>query len=411
MTVVNFYKILFLSIALVYVLPSNAQTRKQLEAKRKRLKTEITKVNRLLFAAQKNEKNALEDLKDLNQKIAVRTAFIASIHKESSFLSTEINENQKEINRLTKKLKTLKKDYAEIIFKSYKSKSKQNRILFLLSSQSFQQAYKRLEYMKQYSSFQKHQGEEIVSQTAVIKSLNDSLLFKKQVKETLIFTEKEQKGKIELDKKNQEKLVSKIKKKEQRYVKEIRKKQQEEAKIAAQIDKIIKDAIAKSNKIKGKKLAKGNTSKKEFVLSPEAKVLAVQFQKNKGKLPWPVDEGLVIRRYGKQAHPTLRGITITSTGLHIATKKGGKAHSVFKGKVLAIQLLTGGKKAVLIQHGNYITTYNNLERVYVKKGDSIKTGQEIGKIFTNRVTGKTTLIFVVHKETQRQNPASWILKR
>ncbi|MDG2195000.1 MAG: peptidoglycan DD-metalloendopeptidase family protein [Polaribacter sp.] len=397
--------LLILSLLVLNVFVINGQTQRQLEAKRKRIKAEITKVNRLLFATQKSEKNALEDLRDLNQKISIQTEFIESINKEVDYLSAEILQNQQEIQQLSKKLKSLKKAYAEMIFKSYKSKSKQRQLLFLLSSENFQQAYKRLQYMKQYTLFRKKQGEKIIEQTAIIKTLNDSLVFKKQAKDALILAEQEQKATIESDKKNQEKLVATIKKKEKRYVREIRKKLKEEARITAQIDKIIREAIARSNRKKGNKTTKG------FALTPEAKALAVQFQQNKGRLPWPVENGLVVRRYGTQAHPTLKGITITSSGLHIATNKGESAHSVFNGKVLAIQVLTGGKKAVLVQHGNYITTYNNLEIVYVKIGDAVKTGQEIGKIFTNRVTGKTTLIFVLHKETQRQNPSSWILRR
>jgi septal ring factor EnvC (AmiA/AmiB activator) len=396
---------LFTAIIFLNFGGSQAQTRKQLEAERKKIKKEIVKVNRLLFATQKKGKNVLESLKDINQKIATRTNYISLINKESSLLSSEINQNQKEISKLTKKLETLKKDYAEMIFKSYKSKSKQSQLLFLMSSVSFQQAYKRLQYMKQYTKFRKKQGEEIVVQSNVITVLNDSLLFKKQAKDTLIKVEKSEKEKIETDKKDQEKLVSQIKRKASKYKREIRTKQRAERKIADKIDAIIKAAIAKSNRNKANKNAKG------FALTPEAKALAKKFELNKGKLPWPVTNGLVVRRFGTQPHPTLGGITITSSGLHIRVNKGTYATSVFNGKVLAIQLLSGGKKAVLIQHGNYITTYNNLETLSVRKGDTITTGQIIGKIFTNKVTGKTTLIFVLHKETRRQNPKSWLLRR
>lgn len=384
---------------------SQAQTRKQLEEKSKRLKQEISKVNRLLFTEQKKEKNALEALDDLNTKIVTREDYIKSINEEVTLLTSEIKSNEKEISKLKKKLASLKKDYADMIFKSYKSKSKQSQLLFLMSSESFRQAYKRLQYMKQYTTFRKKQGEKIILQTEVVKKLNDSLLVKKQVKDTLIKIETTEKQKIEIDKKNKQKLVSQIKRKERKYIREIKAKQKEERKIAAQIDKIIKDAIAKSNAKKGDKKATG------FALTPEAKALALKFEQNKGKLPWPVSNGLVVRRFGKQSHPTLRGITITSSGLHIATDKGATAQSVFNGKVLAIQVLTGGRKAILIQHGNYITTYNNLESLTVNKGDTVITGQVLGKIFTNKVTGKTTLIFVLHKETQRQNPSSWLLKR
>ncbi|NVK51803.1 MAG: peptidoglycan DD-metalloendopeptidase family protein [Flavobacteriaceae bacterium] len=399
---------LFLLIVIISVFfnieNTHAQTRKQLEAQRKELQRKIAEVNKLLFAAQKSEKNALEALKDINQKIAVRTAYINSINKEASALTRTIRKNQQQIDKLTKELAVLKKDYAEMIYKSYKSKSKQGQLLFLMSSQSFQQAYKRLQYMKQYTQHRKRQGKEIETQSLAIKKLNDSLLYKKQVKDTLIAIEKTQKQEIESDKKNKEKLVAQIKRKERKYIREIRTAQKEERKIAAKIDKIIKDAIAKSNGANNKK----STS---FALTPEAKALAKRFESNKGKLPWPVKSGFVVRRYGKQAHPTLRGITITSTGLHIATEKGATANSVFNGKVLAVQLLTGGKKALLVQHGNYISTYNNLESLLVKKGDNVVTGQPLGKIFTNKVTGKTILIFVIHKEINRQNPATWLLKR
>ncbi|WKD85570.1 Murein hydrolase activator EnvC [Polaribacter huanghezhanensis] len=384
---------------------SQAQTKKQLEEKRQKLKQEISKVNKLLFTVQTKEKNALDALEDLNQKIVTRAAYIESINKEAAFLSSEIKQNERKITKLTKQLTALKKDYADMIFKSYKSKSKQSQLLFLMSSQSFQQAYKRVQYMKQYTKFRKKQGQEIVLQTDVIKKLNDSLLFKKQEKDTLIKVETEEKQKIEIDKKNKTKLVSQIKKKEKQYIKEIKAKQKEDRKIAAQIDKIIKDAIAKSN------ANKANKKSTSFALTPAAKALAKKFESNKGKLPWPVKSGLVVRKFGKQPHPTLRGITITSSGLHIATEKGATAQSVFNGKVLAIQVLSGGRKAVLIQHGNYITTYNNLETLAVNKGDNVVTGQVLGKIFTNKVTGKTTLIFVLHKETQRQNPTNWLLKR
>ena len=395
-----FTAVLFFNIGL-----SQAQTRKELEAKRIQLKQEIEKVNKLLFATQKKEKNALDDLKDINQKISTRTNYIASINKEVALLNSEINQNQKEIEVLSKRLEALKKDYAEMVFKSYKSKSSQSQLLFLMSSESFQQAYKRLQYMKQYTTFRKKQGEEIAVQTDLIKKLNDSLLYKKQAKDTLIKVEETEKQKIEADKESQQKLVSQIKRQERKYSREIIAKQKEERKITAQIDKIIKDAIAKSN------ANSGNKKSSAFVLTPEAKALAQKFEQNKGKLPWPVKSGLVVRRYGTQPHPTLRGITLTSPGLHIVTDKDATAQSVFNGKVLGVQLLPGGRKAVLVQHGNYITTYKNLETLSVKKGDTVVTGQVLGKIFTNKVTGKTTLGFVLHKETQRQNPASWILRR
>ncbi|MFY0603952.1 MAG: peptidoglycan DD-metalloendopeptidase family protein [Flavobacteriaceae bacterium] len=395
----------FLFLLLSFSAFAQKKTRKQLEIERKKLKIEIKKVNKLLFDAQKKEKNALNDLKDINQKINVRNRLIETINLEAKALSKEIDINEKHILKLSKQLEILKADYADMIFKSYKSNSQQSRTMFLLSSKNFYQAYKRLQYMKQYTSYRKKQGVVIDSQTTVIKQLNDSLMYQKVLKDTLVASEESQKEKIELDKKSQEKLISKIKRQENKYKRELRKKQKEERIIAANIDKLIKEAIAKSNAKKGVKKSKG------FALTPEAKKLAIKFEQNKGNLPWPVESGLVVRRFGKQAHPTLSGITINSTGLHIITDKGKNAECIFNGTVLAVQVLAEGKKNVLVQHGNYISAYKNLESVFVKVGDTVTTGQQLGAIFTDKVTGKTKLVFVLFKNSQRLNPSSWIKKR
>ena len=387
-----------------------SQSRKQLEKQQKELKLEIEKVNYLLFYAKKNQRSALEDLKDINQKIEVRTRLIKTINLQAKLLSKEIKVNERKLRTLNKKLADLKADYAEMIFKSYKSKSQQSKAMFVLSSQNFYQAYKRLAYIKQYTSFRKKQGEEIVKQKQNIKKLNDSLVVKKQEKDKLILVEKNEKDKIEADKKKQERLISTIKKKENKYKRELKKKLRAEKKIAEKIDKIIRRAISKSNKKVTSTSTTKSKKKNEFILSPEAKVLAAKFELNKGKLPWPVTEGLIVRRFGVQPHPTIGGITVNSTGLHIVTKKGMEATCVFNGKVLAIQVTSEGRKNVLVQHGNYITAYNNLEKAFVKVGSKVVTGQKIGQIFTDKVTGKTTLIFVLFKNTKRLNPASWILK-
>lgn len=391
-----------------------SQTRKQLENQRKKYKSEILKLNRLLFDEVKKEKNALEDLKDINQKIEVRNKLINTINLESKVLSKEIKKNEGKIEKLNKNLAALKADYAEMIYKSYKSKSQQSKTMFLLSSQNFYQAYKRLAYMKQYTKFRKKQGEEIVVQTNFIKKMNDSLLYQKQVKDTLILVEKNQKEEIESDQKKQENLISKIKKKESKYKREIKKKIKEEKKITARIDKIIRDEIARANRLARAKNKDNKTVVKKgnnFILSPEAKALAARFEQNKGKLPWPVKEGIVVRRFGKQPHPTFPGIIINGTGLHIVTSKGSNAEAIFNGDVLNVLVGSGGTKNVLIRHGNYITSYNNLENSYVKKGDKIEVGQKIGRIFTDKVSNKTKLIFVLFKNTTRLNPASWMLKR
>lgn len=382
---------------------SFGQNRKELENKRKRLKKEIVKVNNLLIKAKKKKSNALDDLKDLNQKISVREHLIETIELEAKSLEKEIKTNEKQLKEYNDQLKKLKKEYADMVVKTHKSKSQQSKTMFLLSSKSFYQAYKRLKYMQQYNDYRKKQGEEIIIKTKEIKQLNDSLTQRKKAKEVLISDEKNQKDQIESDKKNKESLVSKIKKQEQKYKSDLKKKIREEKRIADRIDKLIRAAIARANK--GKK----RTSKKSsgLILNKAEETLRASFEQNKGKLPWPVN-GLITRKFGIQPHPTFSGIKINSAGLHIVTKPNTDAQSIFNGKVLALQTQSGGKKSVLVQHGSYISSYNNLEKVYVKKGDVVKTGDKVGKVFTDKVSGKTKLFFVLFKNTTKLNPSQWI---
>jgi len=404
------FHIIFL-IVFLHCFSGFGQTKKQLEEQRKKYQAEIVQLNKLLFKEQKKEQNAMESLKDIKQKIEVRNKLIATIQEETKLLSDEIYLNQKKINKLNRKLTALKADYAEMIFKSYKSKSQQSRLMFLLSSQNFYQAYKRLEYLKQYTSFRKKQGEEIVLQSSEVKILNDSLSTQKREKERLLVSEENQKKEIELDKKKQENFLAIIKKKESQYKRDIQKKIKDEQTIVTKIDKLIRDEIERANKKVTKTTSQVKITKNEFFLTPEAKKLAGEFESNKGRLPWPVKEGIIVRRFGDQPHPTFPGITINSTGLHIVTSEGSFANAVFKGEVLNVLVGSGGIKNVLIRHGNYITSYNNLENIMVKKNDKVVTGQRIGKIFTDKVSNKTNLVFVVFKNTTRLNPAEWILPR
>lgn len=398
------YLLLFLALVLSVNASGQKTKRQRLEARRTQLQKDIVYINALLSNTKRKEKNLLNEVKDLNDKIKKREDLITTISNESKELGNEIYLNQLEINKQNRNLKTLKKDYASMIYKSYKSKSQNSRIMFLLSSENFYQAYKRFQYMKQYTSFRKNQGEEIQRKTIELQVLTDSLKIKKEQKQTLLNEKKEEQSVIEKEKNEQERLLSGVKKKENKYKKQIRKFQKEENRINAQIDKLIRDAIAASNK------NTKNASLTTFNLTPEDIELASKFTSNKGKLPWPVEKGYVSTYYGKQPHPIVKKVIIQSNGVRITTDNGSMARAVFEGTVLAVQVMSGNKKAVLIQHGNYITVYKNLENIRVSKGDNVKTKQEIGTIFTDKITGKTILGFVLSNNTKTENPKSWIYR-
>ncbi|MDO9273939.1 MAG: peptidoglycan DD-metalloendopeptidase family protein [Lutibacter sp.] len=400
------FKSIFLVSALFLSATISAQNakRENLEARKNQIKKEIVYLDGLLSKTKKTEKNLLGEVKDLNDKIKKREELITVISHESSELGNEIYLNQLEINKNQRNLEALKKDYAQMIFKSYKSKSQNSRIMFLLSSENFYQGYKRFQYMKQYSSFRKNQAEEIQQKTIKILALTDTLVSKKKQKQELLSEKQQEQIVIKKEKQEQEGLLSKVKDKENKYKRQISQFQKEERKIDAQIDRIIREAIVASNK---------NTSNKSsttFTLTAEARELASKFTSNKGQLPWPVEKGFVSTYYGKQPHPVVKTATIQSNGVRITTDSGSKARAVFEGTVLSVQVLGGNLKAVLIQHGDYISVYKNLESVFVHVGQKVKTKQEIGSIYTDKITGKTILGFVLSRNVTTENPASWIYK-
>lgn len=399
-----FRRLLILFAFLVF-LPTNveSQNRQELEKQRVQLQKEIKEINNLLFKSQKKEKTLLSDLSDLVKRIGVRSELINTINEETKELSYEIQENERQVDMLEKRLETLKKDYANMVVQSYKSKAKNSRLMFVLSSENFLQAYKRLAYIKQYADYRVRQAEEIQVETIKLQNLNDYLYATKAEKENLLAINLREKDSIAREKSSREVMVTAVKKKEKKYVAQIEKKQRAEREIDRKIEKLIADAIASSKK--DNKLKSSG-----FSLTPEARELEKDFISNKGKLPSPVERGVIVRRYGKQSHPTLKGITIESNGVFYATEKNANARVIFDGKVLAIQVLPGNQKAVLVQHGNYISVYKNLDNVTVQKGDQVTTKQQIGRIHTDKTTGKTILAFVLFKEIHRQNPEEWVYK-
>ena len=377
----------------------------QLEARRIELRNEIKKINNLLFSNQNKKKDQTALIEDLNYKLSVTNNLIKVTNQQANLLTRSINNNQKEISQLRDELTILKENYAKTIQKSYKNKSEQSRVMFLLSSDNFRQAYKRLQYMNQYAKVQKQQAEDIKVKAKKLQDLNLDLVKQKEEKDKLIAENKVIQNQLEADRKQHQSIMAEIKKDLNKYAAQIKEKQREAAKIDEEIDRIIKAEIAKSNK----KAGKTSTYKSGFALTAEAKLIAADFISNKGKLPWPVEKGIVKLRYGKQRSPINPSVEIQSSGVRIATEKDAKVRAVFKGKVLAVMVQKKSNPVVLIQHGNYITAYGNLKTVYVKKGEQISTKQEIGEVFTDS-DGQTLLKFSVYKNNASQNPAEWVYK-
>ena len=403
-------KHLTLIVCLLFSVFIYAQNNKQsaLENRRQELQKEIKKIAKLRLENKTKAQSELSLIEDFNYKIKVLNNLIKVTNQQANLLTKSISNNKKRIKNLESELSQLKKNYATMIVKSYKSKNKQSRVMFLLSSDNFKQAYKRLQYLKQYTDYQKKQGEAIKVKTNTLKEVNNTLLEQKKDKQKLIAENKVTQKALENERGKHNKLMATIKKNLSRYTAQIKKKQQETAKIDRQIKESIRAAIPKS-RAKSSKTKKA-TNIEGFALTAEEKVLASNFTSNKGKLPWPVEKGLVKLRYGKQPSPIDKHLTINSNGVRIATEKGAEARAVFDGEVSEILKMKNVNPIVMIRHGNYLTVYRNLAKVYVRKGDKVKTKQAIGEVFTNPSNGETILRFTLSKGTATENPASWIYK-
>ena len=402
---VSSYKTYFFLILFICGSFSQAQSakQKQLEERRRVLTRQINQFERLMSQGKEEQTSILSSLDNINYKISVRQNLIRNINQQANNLTREINNNQKEITNLRNRLQILKDEYAAMLVKSYKSRSEESKIMFLLSSNNFQQAYKRLQYIKQYANYQKKQSEEIKLQTLKLQELNKSLQVQKQEKQKLIEANRVAKRELDKELKEHEALMASVSKNISQFRSQIKTKQREADKIDKEIEKIIRAAIAASNKKAGK-----SSSSRTFALTPEEKSLASNFVANKGKLPWPVNEGFIKVPFGTKPSPIDRTVKITSNGIRIETNKGERVRAVFKGTVLNIMTPKNGNNTILISHGNYLTIYKNLSEIYVKKGDKVTTKQEIGEVRTNKASGEAILSFGVWKGLEKQNPAYWI---
>ncbi len=381
-----------------------SKRQKELEDQRERLTREIKQINQLLFKNTTQKKDALTEVEDLDVKLDIRKRLIRVNNEEANLLTQRIQVNSRDIETLREELKKLKEDYAQMIRESYISKSSQNRLMFLFSSESVLQAYKRVQYLKQYTSFRKKQGEKITEKTLTLQELNQTLIRQKEKKEALIEANKKEQEALSKERKQQERLVQDLRKKAKGLNRQINQKQKKAEEIDKEIDRLIREAIAASNK------AAGSKSTTQFALTPEDQLLASNFVGNKGRLPWPVAKGVVVQRFGTQPHPVVRTTMIKSNGVTIATEPQAVARAVFEGEVMALLTFKGSNPTVLVKHGNYITAYKNLGKVYVKKGQKVQAKDPLGEVFSNPQTGKTTLQFSVFMNMKPQNPTAWLAR-
>ena len=375
---------------------------KRLEAQRLKLKKEIKQINNLLFSNTKIRKIALNEVENIETRLNVRLELIKVTNQQANLLTRRININQRNIENQRKELDELKKEYAKMIQKSYASKSLQNRLMFLFSSENFLQAYRRIQYLKQYARYRRKQGFQISEKTKLLQNLNQVLIEENEMKTKLINDNREIRKKLIQEQKQQQELINTLRLKQNTLRTQIEKKQKQRQRIDKEINRLIREAIAESNRISGKK------SREIFQLTPEAKLIAENFQENKGRLPWPLEKGVVTQGFGRQRHPVVKTTIIQSNGVTISTEPFAKVRAVFEGEVMSVIIIKGSNPSVLIRHGSYITLYTNLSKLYVKKGEKVSSKQVIGEVFTNQQTGRTQFQFGIFNNIKALNPKDWV---
>lgn len=413
----------------VYPQKSKAKLERQIA----NLEQEIATANKLLKETSKNKQATLNQVNLLDKKIKQREELVKAYNEQIAVLDDEISKGQSNIKALNGDLKNLRKEYAQMIVFANKNRSHYDKLVFLFSADDFNQAFRRLRYIRQFSDARKTKMDQIASTERRISSEVEASQKAREQQAALLQGEKEQKAALQGEKEDLNTQVKQLKKQEGNLQQDIKNKQKQAQKLQKAIDDIIAEEIRKANERAKKeaeakakaeaeaKKKKGNANantkpdvpasgNKNMALTPAEMTLSGNFANNKGRLPWPVEKGVVSSSFGKHASVVSDKVVVTNNGIDIAVSENSKARAVFDGMVVSVNKLTASNTVIIIRHGDYFTVYSNIEEAAVKRGDNVKTKQNLGKIHTNKMESKTELHFELLKEKDRLDPESWLAK-
>ena len=397
----------FLLIFMGLISNLNAQSKKELEQRKKKLQNEINYTNKLLQETEKTKKTSLTQLRQINKKISSRESLIVAMEQEIQFYADSISRQELRLDSLQKDLSKLKDEYASMIQNAYKNRSSYNKMMFIFSSNNFNQAFKRLKYFQQYAQYRQTQAEEISLTKEMLDQEIQLLEAIKMSKQGLLQAKLNERNVLAKEKSKKQEVFNSLKGKEKELKKDLQAKQNAAKKIDRAIAKIIEEEIRKAREA----AKKAGNSSKGFPMTPEARELSNNFASNKGKLPWPVGEGVITAQFGEHAHPTLKDVKVQNDGIDISTKKGNVGRSVFEGTVSKVIIIPGEGKAILIRHGEYFTLYSYFQEVYVSTGDKVKTKQNLGILISENGESSSSMHLEIWKGMSKLNPESWIFRK
>lgn len=385
------------------------QTRTQLEQDKKKIEQEIEYTNRLLEQTRQSKQSSLNEVVILNRKIGQRERLIGTINQEIGILERQIIQAQDSIGLLYRDLNSLKDEYAKMIYYAYKNQNLYDRLMFIFSSEDFNQAYQRLKYFQQYNEYRKSQALQIQIKQKRLEIKMEELQKIVDQKAALLTAEERQRMQLTQEREAKNQSVQSLSKKE----KDLQKTLKEKEAAARKLDKAIQDIIAEEIRLASERADKyGAPLQKSglFALTPEEKLISDDFMNNRGRLPWPVEQGVITSTFGEHPHPVLKNVKTKNNGIDLMTQEGAEARAVFSGVVTRVMNVPNNNNVVIIRHGEFLSVYSNLDEVYVKIGEKVSVKQKIGKIFTNRQDGKTELHFEVWQSKTLLNPEEWLAR-
>lgn len=399
-----------------------SQSKRELENKKNQIQKDIDYTNQLLNITKKSKSNSLVHLVTLNKKITYRSEMISTISTEIHGVDKEIGSVSTNIDSLNNRLDRLKKQYASMLYYAYKNQSSYTKLMFIFSSDDFNQAFKRIYYLRQLSDYRLRQRDLIVELQDSLNGKKSNLQNVREDKNKLLTTQERQIKELDKEKNEQVNVLNSLASKEKKLRADLKEKQKKQQQLSAKIEEIIKREIEAAREAARKKAASTSTASKStknvvgvnsaavLLNTPETIKLSADFENNKGQLPWPVEKGIISSSFGRHAHPVWHDVYVNNNGVDINSSKGAKARAIFDGRVITV-FMVFGKYAVLIQHGEYFTLYSNLENVFVKKDDKVITKQPIGTVQTNEDEGKTELHLEIWRGGNKMDPEGWIASR
>ena len=374
----------------------SAQTKAELEDKRKATLNEITYVDNMLKSTAKKKEESISALKIIGNKLNLRESVIRGMRDEINLMTGRIDLNTIAINMMESDLVDLKNDYARAVINSYKSQKENPELVYILSAKDFNQGYKRLKYLQQVTKFRRKESEIIIELKEQVQITKDRLENDLSRISVLKSKEEQQKGLLQSEQGRKQGMVQSLSKKEKQLKKDLEEKKRIADKIEKEIARIIED--------ERKKVVKSNNT-------PEQKLIGENFSENKGRLPWPVERGIITSQFGIQKHPILKYVTENNIGIEITSLGKTAVRSVFKGEVAKVFAVQGANMIVIIRHGKYLSVYQNIVDLKVKPGDKVDTKQEIGNVYCEKENAnKSILKFMIYEERDSLNPEAWISK-